>query len=293
MIPCPYAIYFNKDIVADFNLDNPYELVYNKQWTVDKFIEMATAATTDSNGDGKFTTDDIRGVCTEENSKYISFMTGAGQFMMEKNAEGKVELCMNTDKMMTLIEKFAAFAKVTGAIADDNSMSITDGNLLFELHTIAHAVNFRESECDIGILPYPMYDENQEDYISLDWGGLMCIPTTIRNPKLVGATLELLAYESGNEVIPTYYDILLEGILARDTDTIAMLDILFDTIAYEPGGNYFGFEGGFTDYFYVIPRLAIRDKSTDFASWDKKLNKQATKLLERFYTNLDKVEAEG
>jgi hypothetical protein len=151
--------------------------------------------------------------------------------------------------------------------------------------------NYLEMEDSYAIIPYPKFDENQENYISLDWGGLMCIPTTIGNPDLVGATLELLAYESANEVIPTYYDVLLEGKLARDTDTIAMLDILFDTIAYEVGGNYFGFESGLSDLFYTTARLCFNNKSTDFASWYKGKEKTSSKLIERFYKSLDELEA--
>lgn len=293
MIPCPYAIFFNKNLIEDYNLSNPYELVYNGEWTLDRLCEMAVAITTDSNGDGKFTTDDIRGICTEENSKYISIMTGAGQYMTQKNADGQVELAMHTDKLLSILEKMAALANTSGVFADDNSMSVIGGNLLFEFHTIAHAVNYRDSEVDIGVLPYPKYDEAQENYLSLDWGGLMCIPSTISNPDMVGAVLELLAYESGNGVIETYYDVLLEGKLARDTDTIAMLDILFNTITYEVGGNYFGFESGVGDLFYTVPRLAILNKSTDFASWYKSKEKPTAKVIERFYEALGKIESQG
>ena len=294
MIPCPYAIFFNKGMIADFQLDNPYELVYNGEWTVDKFMELATAATQDTNGDGKFTKDDYRGVGVEEVSKWISFMTGSGQFMTDRDEEGHIRLALNTDKMQTLVEKFAAFASQTGVIVSpDNSMSVADGTLLFELHTIAHAVEYRDTEVDIGILPYPKFDTEQENYISLDWGGLMGVPTSIANPELVGAVLELLAYESGNEVIPTYYDVLLDGKLARDTDTVAMIDILFDTICYEVGGNYFGFDGGFGDFFYTIARLAVTNKSTDLASWIKTREKPVSKVIERFYKTLDETESAG
>ncbi len=291
MIPCPYAIFFNKNLIEDYNFENPYELVYNGEWTIDKFCEMATAVTTDTNGDGKYTSDDIIGVCVEEGSKYISFMSGADQFMTKKNEQGRIELDMNTDRMITIVEKLGALANATGVVASENTIFIKDGKLLFELHTIANAVNYRDTEVDIGILPYPKFDENQENYISLDWGGLMCIPTTIANPDMVGAALELLAYESANEVIPTYYDVLLEGKLARDTDTIAMLDILFNTIAYEVGGNYFGFEAGLSDLFYTTCRLTFYNKSTDFASWYKTKEKPSNKLLERFYTSLEEIEA--
>lgn len=293
MIPCPYAIFFNKNMIEDYNFENPYELVYNGTWTIDKFCEMATAATTDLNGDGKYDENDIVGVCPEEGSKYISFMTGADQYMTKRGSDGRVELDMNTDRMVSIVEKLGNLANTPGVVASEGTLSIIDGKLLFELHTIANAVNYRDTEVDIGILPYPKYDEEQENYVSLDWGGLMCIPATIGNPDLVGAALELLAYESANEVIPTYYDVLLEGKLARDTDTIAMLDILFDTIAYEVGGNYFGFESGLGDLFYTTCRLTFYNKSTDFASWYKSKEKSAAKVLDRFYSSLEKVEADG
>ncbi len=290
MIPCPYVIYFNRDIINQYGFDDPYELVYNKQWTVDKFTELARAATIDTDGNGKYTKDDLRGVCFEEDSKWISFMTGSGQHVLEKNGDGEWVIGMDTEKMYTLVEKFSSLALSDGVIVPANTMSVADGNLLFELHTLAHAVNYRESECAIGILPYPLFDENQENYISLDWGGLMCCPTTIKNPDMVGAVLELLAYESGNEVIPAYYEKVLEGKIARDEDTIAMLDIIFDTIAYEPAGNYFGFEGGLNSLFYTLYNLAVREKSSDYASWLKKNEKIAAKVMEKFFKKLDENE---
>ncbi|MBO5257436.1 MAG: extracellular solute-binding protein [Clostridia bacterium] len=293
MIPCPYAIFFNKSLVTDYNLESPYELVYNGQWTIDKLCEMAVAVTTDTDGDGQYTTEDIVGLGSGDGSTYISFMTGADQFMTTKNAEGRVELAMNTDRMITIVEKLANLANTTGVVQPNNAVSLKDGKVLFMLSGMAGLINYRDAEVDIGVLPYPKFDEAQENYVSLDWGGLMCIPTTVGNPELVGAALELLAYESANEVIPTYYDVLLEGKLARDTDTIAMLDILFDTIAYEVGGNYFGFEAGLSDLFYTTCRLAVEQKSTDFASWYKSKEKVAAKVLDRFYSSLEKVEAGG
>ena len=88
------------------------------------------------------------------------------------------------------------------------------------------AETLRECEVDVGILPYPKYDEAQENYISQDWGGLMSVPNSISDPDMVGATMELLAWESSNEVLPSYYDITLSGKLSRDEDSRNMLELL-------------------------------------------------------------------
>ena len=299
MIPCPYVMYFNKDMVTEAGLEDPYQLVYEGKWTLDAMIDMIEAVVRDTNGDGNIDHDDIWGMCASEYSKYISFTTGADQFMTTRDDAGRVEMAMNTDRMYAIIEKIYQVASMPGGAYTPASHKVEDmidfggGHLLFRLDALATAVEFRDLEINIGILPYPKFDEAQENYVSQDWGGLMCVPTTIQNPEMVGSVIELLAYFSEETVIPAYYDVTLDGKIARDEDTIAMLDIIFDTIAYEIGGNYFGFSNGFTNLFYTTGFMVVRDKSTDFASFYAKNEKPALKVIDDFYTDLEKVESQG
>ena len=105
MIPCPYAIFFNKDMVTRYQLDNPYGLVYEGEWTLDRYLTMAASVTADQNGNGKFEDDDIAGMMAEESSKYQSFVTGCGQYLTGRDEDGRVTLDMNTEKMYTIVEK--------------------------------------------------------------------------------------------------------------------------------------------------------------------------------------------
>lgn len=295
MIPCPYAVFFNKDMIVENNFDDPYQLVYEGKWTLDRFVEMATAAARDLDGDGKHTEADIFGVTANESSKYICLMTGADQFVTGRDENGRVVLDMNTDRMYAIVEKLAKLADKSvyykpSKEEEEFQFPFTSGRMLFRLGAISEASMFREAEVTIGILPAPKFDEQQENYVSLDWGGLMGVPASIQNPDLVGSVMELLAYESGDTVIPAYYDVLLAGKLARDEDSVKMLDILFDTITYEVGGNYFGFSAGFSDLFYTAGRLVVNQKSTDFASWYAKNEKSANKTIEDYYKALDEHE---
>lgn len=297
MIPCPYAIYFNKDIIKDYGMDDPYDLVYEGNWTLDTMVDMAVEFTRDVDGDGKMDPDvDNYGMSATEISKYASILAGCDQFLTKKTADNKVELALNTEKTYKIIETTHKLVEKTGTIyvptAEDESAQFDfgSGRLLFRLDTIAGAVIFRDYEVDIGIVPYPKYDSAQENYISLDWGGLMGVPTTIQNPEMVGAVLELLSWYSADTVIPAYYDVLLAGKLARDENSRAMIDILFDTIAYEVGINYFAFTSGFGDMYNPVGTLVIQDKSTDFASWYAKKEKSANAAIESFYKGLDKIE---
>lgn len=296
MIPCPYVVFFNKEMVANFGMENPYQLVYDGKWTLDRFDEMARAAVSDVNGDGKMDENDSWGVTAQETSKYISFMTGANQYITDRDDDGHIQLALKTEKTQSLMERFEALTKdnviyMPPSMNREDMLTLDTGRLMFQLDSLSAAELLREYTVEFGFLPYPKYDEAQADYISLDWGGLLSVPYTISNPDMVGAAMELLAWESANEVIPTYYGTVLQGKLARDNDAINMLDILFDTVTYEIGGNYFGFSNGFGDLFYAIPRLAIDRKSSDFASFYDRLEKGANKTIEKFYESLENTEA--
>ncbi len=296
MIPCPYVIFFNKEMIVNNNMDNPYDLVYEGKWILDKFVSMATSVTQDVNGDGNYTTDDIVGVTVNEASKYIPFMTGADQFITTMGEDGKIHLDMNNERTIKIVETLHKLMETKGTTyqgpsdKEEDVFPMGSGRLLFRLSSIATAEVYRDVEVDIGILPYPKFDEAQANYVSQDWGGLMSVPATIGEPDMVGAVIELLSWESENNVIPAYFDVTLSGKLARDEDSRNMLELLFNTIAYEVGGNYFGFSSGFNNLFYTASNLVINGDSTDFASWYAKNESAAQATIDKFYENLAKIE---
>ena len=296
MLPCPYIVYFSKDMVNDLEFEDPYQLVYDGRWTLDVFTQMARTVVSDLDGNGKMEGEyDRFGVTASEVSKYNSFVTGADQFITEKTSDGQITLAINTEKMLHIVEMFADLAKQDVCFMPQSEyegyhLTLDTGRLLFDLETLTWAEKMRDYTVEFGFLPYPKYDEAQENYRSLDWGGLMGIPLSITDPELVGAVLELQAYESGNSVLPTYYDTVLTGKLARDENAVKMLDIVFDTICYEPGGNYFGFSGGFSDLFFALSSLSLTQKSADFASYYARQEKTALKTIEKFYQSLNDVE---
>jgi len=103
MIPCPYAVFFNKGMIADNNMENPYDLVYEGKWTLDTMIDMAVDITRDLNGDGQHTEEaDVYGMSAPEVSKYASFVIGSNQFLTSRSESGKIYLDCNTEKMYSL-----------------------------------------------------------------------------------------------------------------------------------------------------------------------------------------------
>ncbi len=295
-IPVPFAVYFNKDMISNYNLENPYTLVREGTWTMDKMFELGTAVTQDMDGDGKYSDGDIVGMALHNSSLYVNFMQGAGQFCVSRDADGKIQLDMNTERMHSIVEKLHGYlnqsgtAIITNTGTDEEQFGMLGGNLLFRLNSIAMGRHYRDIEENIGIVPYPKFNEEQTEYISLNWGGLMGIPASIQNAEMVGAVLELLAWESKNTVIPAYYDVMLDGKLARDEDSVEMLDLLFDSFVYDPGLNILGNASGFSSLLWTMSSLVANQKSTDFASFYSQNEKAASASITAFYKALSKIE---
>ena len=117
-------------------------------------------------------------------------------------------------------------------------------------------------ESDFGVVPYPKWDDNQEQYYSRveagtkTWGVLY-----IQDPTLTGTIIEALSRDSHEHLIHTYYDITLQLKLTRDDKSIEMLDLIRSTMTYDPGDTLFCDEvrnGIFKD--------AFKNNKTDLAS---------------------------
>lgn len=84
----------------------------------------------------------------------------------------------------------------------------------------------------------PKIEELQKEYYSTVnpyTGIFICVPVTNIETDHTGMFLEAMAYEGYMHVRPAYYDVLLNGIIARDNESSQMLDILFANRRYDLG----------------------------------------------------------
>lgn len=62
MLPNLTCFIFSKDMVEDNSLEDPYKLVKEGKWTIDKLSQMASQVTNDINGDGQMDINDQYGI---------------------------------------------------------------------------------------------------------------------------------------------------------------------------------------------------------------------------------------
>ncbi len=73
------GLLFNKQIRVDNNLDDPYSLVREGEWTLDAFDNMCRASHLDLDGNGEMTTKDQWGMAWQSAKGGMVFYTMAAE----------------------------------------------------------------------------------------------------------------------------------------------------------------------------------------------------------------------
>ncbi len=294
---CTRYIYFNKNLLEDLNLGiNPYELVKENKWTIDRFGEMAEAAANDVNGDGKVDDEDTIGFFSE-GGQPLFFILGMGMKYVELDKEGFPQMIFlkNSDDYTNLEKLAKIYVEPTicpiGTYKDIHGYSnvYTYARSLFaagrHLFTIGGALvieEFRDMEDEFGILPMPMKDENQTRYYHIidNSTPLFAVPSSVQETSDLGYMLEYFSYEGMKILTPVFRETLLERKYARDAESAEMLHLIFDNKAFDLGviANW----GGLRD----IANSAILNGSAPKMSTFASLGKALPKLVQKDYDKL-------
>jgi len=291
----PVALLFNLGMIDDYSLEDPYELLFDGTWTWDKLTELSQAVVADVDGDGEMTVNDQYGFVGSNGWEVIGVPHSCGQLIMEKDADGIPQIVFNNDKMIDIFETFynllydgnnLAYTWPSTPETDPNRggtppVDFGAGHALFFQLPLTSIPNYRATEIDFGVLPFPKYDEVQENYLSLDWSGLMFLPKGV-NIELAGYVTELLSYYSMDTTVPAWYDTLLTDKITRDENSVKALDIIYNNLVYDFGLNY---AEGATTMLYAMNKL-ISTKDNNFVSFYEKNIEAASKHYNEVYESI-------
>ena len=285
----PNVIYFNKGLIQDYMLENPYDLVKSGEWTWGKLAEMAKQASKDLNGDGKMDKEDQYGFVTTVGWMLQSALHGCGMNTVTKTSDGELKLNLFDEKYGRIIETLSDLIYSDATFTEDwdpNTLDVPgrkfqpDINMntnraLFIADALSVGRYYRTYEVEFGILPFPKLEEKQEKYWSLSWNGFLTVPVTA-DADVSGAVCEALAAESYRYVVPAYYDVILTSKVARDEDSKEMIDIIYDGACYDFGLNY----GNGNALSFSVNSL-LSAKSTDYVSFVERNEKNFMKGLQK------------
>jgi len=294
--------YYNKTLYQNLFGDpaEMYDTVIDGKWTMDKLYALSDASYSDLNGDSASDKADQFGAGVIASNITDHFTFDAGVRATTRGSDGIPKLTMNNEHTISFTEKLYelyynckgtyVFPSTEEALATDMPLKFMNDQLLFMFEWLYSADYLRDMQSDYGIIPYPKFDENQEQYLSLihDVASITCVPATCDKLDAVCAVMELLAYYGYKSVTPAYYEVALKTKYVRDSaeNALQIIDIIHDAAT--------------TDFAYIynyalngiglIERDIIAGKKSDFASYyAKKEEKTLLKLDEliELYTSLN------
>ena len=282
-----YCMYFNKTLVQNYGIENPYRLVLDGKWTLDKLYEITKDLYQDIDNDGKKSAGDFYGLATNHWSAAVTYTYSSGMRIMQINENGIPENVVPNEKILNNFTKvYNLLVNNPGAFAGDwgeDGGIYRNNRAVFLNDLFSTAKSFRTLEDDFGIIPYPKFDEAQDKYYTMSDGGssMMAIPSTVKDQNRTGKIVSALNAESWKTVVPQYYDIALKIKFTRDDESMQVLDMLLDGRTFDFGYIYDNWQG----YAFYIQDL-ISKKSDGIASWFEKrqgsAEKNLTKVLKSF-----------
>lgn len=295
---CFVPVVFNKSIINNLDLDDPYQLVKDNRWTIDVMSSMMKEAKIDVDGDSAWTITDQYPIAVYAHNS-TGFLTAANVSLISKNADGIPVWNGVSDQFATAYNKLisAIFAdktdnaaNATGYQGDAGATLIHDmmkgGNVLFYIEPLGSIKKLRNVDYEIGVIPMPKYDEEQKEYCSYIFhgAGAMGIPKTNSNPERTGVIAEYLSAYAHDTVKSTYFDETLDFKYIQDEEGQQMLDIIFSNGSVDLSAVYDwgGLRGRISDSLYA--------GKSDIVSTVEKSSKAITRAIEKTLAAFEEVE---
>ena len=251
------VIFFNKARLNDYSMDEPYQAVFDHKWTLDSLISQTKDVFEDINGDGVSDRHDFYGYISHrsQNGFMVSFDIPV---LKRTNDDSMLQIDIYSDKMISMVEKVFDwyFAEKGTFIINGNDPEtghsetqwqadlFADGRSLYAFSLLNMAAStFRVSDVEYGILPFPLWDEKQADYITFSGGNLMCVPVTTINLDRTGVIIEAMSAEGYKQVIPAYFETALKDKFTFDTESGQVLDIINNSRAISFAYAYDNWQG--------------------------------------------------
>lgn len=225
------AVFFNKGLMDQLQMESPYALVDRGEWTMDKYLEYTTALSTLDGGYYSY--------AAQNTATYLPdllFFSG-GQRLTHSERGAYPYINFNAADTADL------FAKMSAIVYDEkaygNALSgisaFNEGNTLFLIDRLNTMPSIANSSVEWGVLPLPKYSAAQESYASLayyeDAMFFGAVPTIsdVQKASDVLMALNMISYGMSADAWVQNASYLY----LRDNDSIRMLDIVLKNAVYD------------------------------------------------------------
>ena len=290
--------FFNTKLLSNLKMEDPYQLVREGKWTLDKFEEFQIKGA-DLNGEDDFSLKEgsacIYGHVGFQHT-YNAFLASAGISIVTRDEKNNLVFELGTEDGISIASDISTrFPGNNGefTIANDGGSYkhyekiFGAGRALLMTAQLKAANNLSSSNIDYGILPIPKYDSDQKSYVSLrtyTYG--VCIPVTNSDANKTAKLLDAMAYLSNEIVLPEFYENKVLTRVSKNYDSAEMIENYIKTTRKldlaMPTGVY--------AKEYLNNNLAGAFKSGNIASFAKSATRMVNLDLEKLVNSINGVE---
>lgn len=231
------AIFYNRQLGTEKNVGDCYQTVTDGNWTYENYIVTGLNVTEDLDGDGMDAED--RYTFAAANWAYQPYFYGQGYNLLVKDTDGNPTISTLGETEYDVLTSIITLVNGENCwYLTKNSSSglstgdvFTNGNALFWTQLMVGVNAVRDME-NFGILPLPKKNAAQENYISYlhTKTSLLSVPYNAGDTEMIGRIVEDMGYYSYKIIRPAYFDVLFDGIIAKDVQTTRMLDIIYANV---------------------------------------------------------------
>ncbi len=295
-----FVMFFNKDLCGEYGIEPEglYEKALTGEWTLNDLITLTENIYDDSGSvQGEKDRGDVYGIGLQCTSGTDAFWSSFDIALSEEN-DTACSFAPDIGKLSSVVDRMINFIWGASGVAPLAEAEGTAKNGLFFIEGMfsedhlcfvtdwlrrAGMAEMRNMESEYGILPYPKYDEDQDDYRTLvhDVFTVLSVPRTVQDTEAVGAVLEAMASEGQNSVVPTYYELCLTTKYIDDEYSVGTLNIIIQSISMDTLYLYCGPTGNVGRY---LLREQILQKSSTIASDYRTYYSQTNEKIEAMIT---------
>lgn len=241
-----YVVFFNRQMVENYDLGDLYQLVADGGWTFDHMLAMGDIVSQDIDNNAVYDLNDVYGVSCQNDGAYI-FLHAGGLTVCDRDSDGSIAFNLNKETHVNALQTI--FGVMTDKKryfnrqdfnADLNAAvnMFVENRALFLIRPIQSLFLMRDMAADFGILPLPKLYETQDGYhsaVNPYSATMLVLPKSLENPERSAVVTSYLASVSSASVIEPLYETVLGSKLIRDERSPAMLDLAFDGAVYDVG----------------------------------------------------------
>ena len=280
-----YCTMYNKNLIEQYKLQDPVELVRNNKWTLETMQTLCKDLYQDLDNNNTESDADFYGL-TLGSWHIDSIYTGSGLKLVEKGEGDQLMVISNdffSEKTIDLCDFLGKWLATTDVYDTTDPVAFLAGNCVFDINNCSIAIEMQDVSWSYGVLPVPKYDEAQEDFITCVGNPftLYAVYGNTKDANRAAAVLECWASEAYRTTTPAQFETTMKLKYSESEVEAEMYDIILSTVVFDIGRLFNQDLGDMTDIFFRASGQGNSWKSVS-AGYSKMLPKMVEKISNAF-----------